>query len=692
MDFFGSQDKARKKTGLLVFYMVFAVITIITAIYFIAIFAIAPDDAARSATDAATTYASQGTQPPSLRWDPEIFILVVVGSLLVMGGGSLFKIASLRSGGRVVAQSLGGRLVDPATTDFKERRLMNVVEEMAIAAGMPVPPVYVMDNESGINAFAAGWSDKDAVVAVTRGTLDTLNRDELQGVVGHEFSHVFNGDMRLNIRLMGIIYGLLLVAIIGQILMRVGFFSGGRKKDGAQMGIMAVGVALLVLGYIGVFFGNLIKSAVSRQREYLADAASAQFTRNPKGIADALKKIGGLSDGSKIMAPNAPEASHMFFGDSVSSRFFAAFSTHPPLLDRIKRLDPAFAGEYAQTTALHDEQAGAAAAGAAPAGAAGFAGAAASPGTGAASSRASAFDSAPPQSKAVPSSPWSAPDSRQALHPEHAASAVGEPSESHLEHARALLSALPDAIRDLVHTPLGARGVVYSLLLDPTESTQRKQWQNLAARDPHGANEAERVARHVHALPRELRLPLVELALTGLRKLTPDEYGAFRHGVYELIVADGGVDLFEFAAQRLIIAHLAPTFEMPKRKVARYHSIRPLVADCGVLLSALAHAGKTDRKTTEGAFASGLETLGIAGKASLSAAKRCGIEDIEKAFDRLELGTGAVKKKVVEACTAIVAYDGFVTLEESELLRAVADALGCPMPPLIPTDSPISPV
>ena len=672
MDFFGSQDKARKKTGILVFYMVLAVLTIITAMYFIAIFAIAPDEAS---SNAANAYGA--TPPSSLRWDPGILLLVCVGSLLVLGGGSLYKIASLRSGGRVVAQALGGQLVDPATTDAKERRLINVVEEMAIAAGMPVPPVYVMSNEAGINAFAAGWSDKDAVVAVTRGTLDNLNRDELQGVVGHEFSHIFNGDMRLNIRLMGIIHGLLLVAIIGQIVMRMGFFSGGRqKKDGgAQMGLMAVGVALLALGYIGVFFGNLIKSAVSRQREYLADAASAQFTRNPRGIADALKKIGGLSEGSKVMAPNAPEASHMFFGDSVSSRFFAAFSTHPPLLERIKRLDPAFAGEYAQTAGLHDEQGRAAA----PAGAAGFAGAGAGD-----------FASAPPQSQPIPSSPWSAPDSRQALHPDHVASAVGAPGESHLEHAKALLGALPDSIRELVHTPLGARGVVYSLLLDPREAAQRAQWQKLAEHDPRGANEAQRVARHVLALPRELRLPLVELSLSGLRNLSPDEYSAFRFGVYELIVADGGVDLFEFAAQRLLIAHLAPHFEMPQRRAARYHSLRPLAPDCAVLLSALAHAGQADPKTTQGAFDAGLDVLGLAGKASLSTARRCGIDDIEKAFDRLELGTGAVKKKVLEACTAVVAYDGFVSLEESELLRAVADALGCPMPPLIPTESPLA--
>ncbi len=682
MDFFGSQDKARKKTGVLVFYMVAAVITIIVAMYFIAIFAIAPNETAGGTPVPGNHgYLTQGPRPASLRWDPEIFLLVCAGSLLVLGGGSLYKIASLRSGGRVVAHALGGRLVDPATTDFKERRLMNVVEEMAIAAGMPVPPVYVMDQEAGINAFAAGWSDKDAVVAVTQGTLDNLNRDELQGVVGHEFSHIFNGDMRLNIRLMGIVHGLLLVAIIGSILMRMGLFSGGRKKDGATIGIMAVGVAMLGLGYIGVFFGNLIKSAVSRQREFLADAASAQFTRNPQGIADALKKIGGLSEGSKVMAPNAPEASHMFFGDSVSSRFFAAFSTHPPLLERIKRLDPAFAGAYEQTTADAEVQGAAAAASAAPAGAAGFAGAAAAP------AGAAGFDAPPPQSQPVPSSPWSAPDSRQALHPDHAASAVGAPNESHLEHARALLAALPDSIRELVHTPLGARGIVYSLLLDPSEATQRTQWQKLAQHDPSGADEAQRVARHVLALPRELHLPLIELSLTGLRKLTPDEYGAFRYGVYELIVADGSVNLLEFAAQRLLIAHLAPHFEMPKRKVARYHSIRPLKADCTVLLSALAHAGQSDRETTARAFDAGLEALGIAGKASLSPEKRSGIDDIEKAFDRLELGTGAVKKKIVEACTAIVAYDGYVTLEESELLRAVADALGCPMPPLIPTDS-----
>src|SRR5690606_28971990 len=252
-----------------------------------------------------------------------------------------------RQGGSVVAGLLGGLPVNPATDDPDERRLVNVVEEMAIASGVPVPAIYVLPGEESINAFAAGYGVHDAAVAVTRGALKHLTRDELQGVIAHEFSHILNGDMRLNIRLIGLLHGLLLLALIGRVLLRSGGRSRGRRKEkGGSVQVALIGLGLVLLGYIGVFFGKLIKAAASRQREYLADAAAVQFTRNPEGIAGALKKIGALGAGSRIVHPRAEELSHLYFASGLRSSFAGLFATHPPLVERIRRIDPSFSGDF----------------------------------------------------------------------------------------------------------------------------------------------------------------------------------------------------------------------------------------------------------------------------------------------------------------------------------------------------------
>ena len=280
-------------------------------------------------------------------WRPELFLGIAAGTLLVVALGSLYKIAELSAGGETVALMMGGRAVDPQTTDLAERRLLNVVEEMALASGIPVPPVFVLENEPSINAFAAGHQPGDAVVAVSAGALRYLSREELQGVMGHEFSHILNGDMRLNLRLIGVVNGILVLAILGYYILRFGGLSGRRSdKDSSGAAIFFLGLALVILGYLGVFFGNLIKAAISRQREFLADASSVQFTRYPGGIAGALKKIGGLDEGSRIRDAHASEISHMFFGDAFAGSFFRLFATHPPLDERIRALEPNFDGVF----------------------------------------------------------------------------------------------------------------------------------------------------------------------------------------------------------------------------------------------------------------------------------------------------------------------------------------------------------
>ncbi len=285
MDFFKDQERARTNSKLLVVLFIVAVCMIIASIYLLFLVAFA--------------YESGNY------WHPKLLFWVSAGTLLLVSSGSLYKISQLATGGgSAVAEAMGARLVQRETTDLLEQRLLNVVDEMAIASGISVPKVYVMDDETAINAFAAGSRPSEAVVAVTRGCLEQLSRDELQGVIGHEFSHIFNGDMRLNLRLMGVLHGILIIALIGRVMMRVRTVRSRNNDARAQIALISFGLALFIIGYIGIFFGNLIKSAVSRQREFLADAAAVQFTRNPYGISGALKKIAGI-DATLLKTPNA---------------------------------------------------------------------------------------------------------------------------------------------------------------------------------------------------------------------------------------------------------------------------------------------------------------------------------------------------------------------------------------------------
>ena len=334
MEFFAHQDKARKHTTVLVMYFVIAVLCIVASVYFASLLIF---------YGAHVKQTPGASLPEFALWDPELFLNVVLGTLGVVIVGSVYKTAALAKGGSAVAESLGGRLVNPNTTHTDERKLRNVIEEMAIASGVPVPKIYVLDDEKGINAFAAGHTPGDAAIGVTLGCMTLLNRDELQGVIGHEFSHILNGDMRLNLRLMGIIFGILCLAVIGRVLI---YSRGGRDRNP----LMFLGLALIVIGAIGVFFGRLIQAALSRQREFLADASSVQFTRNPAGLSSALQKIGGA--GSTIESAHAGEASHMFFENGMGKPLLGAMATHPPLDERIRAIDPGWDGKFKQANVV----------------------------------------------------------------------------------------------------------------------------------------------------------------------------------------------------------------------------------------------------------------------------------------------------------------------------------------------------
>jgi Zn-dependent protease with chaperone function len=625
VDFFERQDEARRHTKLLVFYFAAAVLSLVIVI--------------NVAVSLILGMLVVGPKAELLLW-------ITLGTLAVILAGSAFKTLQLASGGSVVAELLGGRLVDSNTSDTDERKLLNVVEEMSIASGVPVPQVYVMDDEAGINAFAAGHSTSDAAISVTRGCMKLLSRDELQGVIAHEFSHILNGDMRLNLRLMGLVFGILCLTVIGRVLIR----TRGRKNP-----LPLVGLALIVVGWAGVFFGRLIQSAVSRQRELLADAAAVQFTRNPAGLAGALKKIGGFAYGSRIESPHAEEASHLFFANGLGNSFF---STHPPLTERIRALDPSFDGKFPRVV----------------------------------EEPASAISPAP-QVSAIQEIPMSQAGADRFVAPFVAEQAVvanvGQATTQHLAYAADFRHAIPPAIEAAARDPLGASGLVCALLLAHEPSVQEKQFEVLASVTSEAMlNETARIWPEVQVMPVQAKIPSLDLALPALRRLPPEQFHQFRAAIGTLAASNDKADLFAYMLQKIVARHLDTYFLPERRPVTQFYALHPLARDCGVLLSATAYAGQENATELSAAFAKGAEYLNQAARCEipLLPPDECDLSDMDAALERLSQAVPQIKKNLLGACAQTVAADGVIQQGEAELLRAIADTLDCPMPPFVQSE------
>jgi len=656
MDFFEQQDAARRRTGWLVFFFALAVVSIVAAIYLL--FAVA-----LSMTGDESGEDTLGNALSASPWNLELFVWVGLGTIAVISLSSLYKISQLASGGETVALMLGGRLIDPQTSEPAERRLLNVVEEMALASGTSVPPVYVLDNEASINAFAAGHDPDDAVIGVSRGSLTYLNRDELQGVMAHEFSHILNGDMRLNLRLIGILHGILIIAIIGWYVMRSAAYSSGRsrKKDGGAW-LLVVGLGLVVIGFIGVFFGKLIKSAVSRQREYLADASAVQFTRLPDGIAGALKKIGGLSRGSRIEDAHAEEVSHLFFGDAFAGMALNFFSTHPPLVERIQRIDPSFQGKFPKVRPVEAKR---------PAKAA----------PEAKQKRRQLGDVFP--GGVFPGGKGGAPMGPLPLDPSGVLGRIGIPGLDQILYASLLIDQMPRPVVEAAHEPYGARAVVYALLLDRLDEMRQRQLASLKQRaESLSYQETLRLAPLIDQLAAEGRLPLVELTAPALKKLSPRQYATFRDNVEALVQADGKIELFEYAIHTVLLRHLDVYFGHRKPAAVRHRTVSAVLGPAATVLATLAQVGHDTEAQAERAFEAGMAQL--APETRPSPTKSATLQEFDAALSELAQAAPKVKKRIVAACVACIAADKKVTPRESELLRVVAGTLGCPLPPMVP--------
>lgn len=609
MDFFAAQERARRASRWLLFWFFLAVALCVGIIYLAL----------------ALPLAGEGGS----LWQPGLFFLVTLG----VGGtiliGSAWKGVQLAAGGGAfVAESLGGRRVARTSADPAERRLLNLAEEMAIAAGIPVPPVYVLDDEAGINAFAAGTRPQEAVVAVTRGALEKLGRDELQGVMAHEFSHILNGDMRLNLRLLSVLHGLFMLATAGRLILHSVRSGAGRNRGG----LVLLGLALVIAGFLGVLAGRLIRAAVSRQREYLADAAAVQFTRNPDGIAGALRKI--AREALPIENPQAEEASHMLF--DAGGRFAGWLATHPPLSERIRRIEGRSSRMKLPEAAV------------APASTLGEDGAAAG---------------------FAPAAP--------APTPQAYAERVGAPDAAALDAARGRIVSLPESLRAAVATPAGAQAAVLALFLSRDAGQRQIQLDLLAQHiDPAFAGQV------ATALPRDfgpgLRLPLIELALGSLRELKRSARQSLVDGAQVLATADGRVTISEYLLLRLVRDALTPAAPPPMLTIPG-----GMTQHGALILSLMAHAGSRQPDEVTAAFARGAAHAPVDGLALLPVSE-LRTEALDRALETLALATPPYRKRFVAALAAVAWHDSRIEPAEAELLAAICGALDCPVPAAAP--------
>lgn len=650
MNFFEQQDIARRNTRvLLLFFLVAVALLIVLTNAVIAAFLWFGQDynvysGSRGGLSGFMSYFSWA------RFGTVGLAVTATVALVAM-----VKWISLSSGGKVVAESMGGTRILPGSTDRAERRCLNVVEEMALAANMPVPPVYVMNSERGINAFAAGVTPADAVVAVTRGTIDHLKRHELQGVIAHEFSHILNGDMRLNTHLAAMLKGITFIGDVGHILLRssnrVRTGLSARKNNGAAM-LPLLGLALWLLGLVGAATAGFIKAAISRQKEYLADASAVQYTRSPDGIGDALKVIGGYIPGTLVHAARAAEMSHIFFGE-IEHRLWNVFATHPPLTKRIRRVDPSWNGEFIQRKMEHYDHRPL------------HPNAAAEVGVGRAAIVAAAF-----AATAARQDTTGSPD----------VDADFGPSPDELEAETARREEIPLVFVRHAHEPLGAHALIYSLLINETEAERQTQMAIIDEAGIPGLNElVHTLSPGVRALGAPRRLPLLEMCLPALKSMSLAQYRQFKRTLMGLIRADAKTQLHEWCLYQLVRHYLDPEFIQVKPSRPRYARLQKVAYHLRAVLSVLAHEGSGEATAV---FRLGADELGFTSMAILPR-EQCSVAAFSKAVNELANCYPLLKPRVLKSMALAASSDGQLSPVEKEIIASMAAVMDCPQPSLL---------
>ncbi len=639
MNFFDAQDRARRSTRWLVIVYVIATALIVAGVTLVV---------------AVAFHMVGETGRPA---DPSILVATAILATLLIIGATVYKTARLSSGGGRVAIDMGGTLVPADVHDPLRRRLRNVIEEMAIASGVPVPEIYVLEQEMSINAFAAGFTPGDAAIAVTRGTLEILDRDELQGVIAHEFSHILNGDMRLNIRMMGVLFGIMVLGIIGRLILRSGYYSGlasSRRNRNAPV-IMIVGLGLAVLGWIGLFCARLVKAAVSRQREFLADASAVQFTRQSEGIASALKKIGGYTAHSYIRSTDPEEVSHMLFAGGIS-RLTSLFATHPPLIERIQALDPGFSEDDYPVVA-EQMRSGATRHASGEGQARGLVEEQAAAGTRA-------------EQRTLPAS---IPD------------AVARPDPQQLAFAGQLRRSIPSEIYAAAHSPEQAWVLALALALDL--NTLHSERQLRFVDEQLGVERGQQVRRYfgqISKIGAGYRLPILEIAFPALKRRPVPQLEYLLELVRRLIELDGEVDLYEYCFFRVLTNSLEQA-EDPSGRRKRRRSTKKAVRQAAIdLLRTVARHGHSSAEARASAFRAGAAEFGQwASDAEYGDETLQTVTVLDRSLTVLARTNSAGRKSLLQAVGKTVSHDGKLSVPEAELLRAICASLDCPLPPIL---------
>lgn len=654
MNFYKAQDDAHKKTKILVFYYFLAVLATIISMHLAVslIRLLALSSTLRSAHYNESTSFVEVSYLDALL-DPIGALLVMGGTAVLIFGGWLFKSIEISGGGETIARSLGARLVDPNTRDSEEKQLINVVEEMAISSGLPVPQVWLMDNDQGINAFAAGSQPGNAVIGVTRGTMQRLNRAELQGVIAHEFSHILNGDMRMNGRLLSMLHGLLLISILGYSLMRLAYFSSSsrsRDREGNNLGValILIAISMIIIGSVGAFFASMIQAAISRQREYLADASAVEFTMDPSGISGALKKIGGSSYGANVSSAKAVECEHMFLAPSGMFRF--GMASHPPLAERIQLIEPNWAGEFSDSSIRTIEQQH--------------------------ELRNTQQQAAPPMNEQF----------SQVLTGVMLEGAIGESGNAKLSKGQSISDRISQKWLDAAHDKHQAQLMIFGMLIAVDGGLQQTERAKL---NEEIGTEMAQISVHWHTELKDLhstvKIALLDICVPSLRQLGRLEYERFIELTHYLIESDSRVDLFEFMLQKVLQRHLDAHFIRQASPSVKYYKINDVLHEVNVILSTIAGVGGHSLEGVQSAYKAATVELSKKFTVALSLLppEECGVDKIELAIERLEKASSIVKKELLDSCIIAINHDEEVTSEEAELLRATADALGCTIAPFI---------
>lgn len=641
MDFFENQDRARKKTVQLVFLFVLGLVATLVAVNlvcFVAYWVVtSPEGFSSGQSSGSFRSAWQSWWGSNLNWQ------VSWGILAAVVIGTVFRFLELAGGGKKVAEWAGATPVDMSTQRAEYRQLINVCEEMAIAAGMPVPELYVMEREQGINAFVAGYKINQAVLVVTKGALDHLSRDQLQGVIGHEYSHILNGDMRLNVRLMAFLAGLVMIGQIGRFLFHSGFSTGHRRSyrsrnDDGRLAIVliGVGVVFVAVGYIGVLVGRMIKAAVSRQREFLADASSVQFTRNPDGIAGALYEIKARSEGSRLAHKHAEDMSHFCFGETVA--LSDRLATHPPVLERIKRINPNFIAKE-RTRRRQAESADESVARSAPA----------------------SFDNL--------------------IMAAGVTALAGQVSPNQVQYAQKLYKHIPEQVKIWVHQSDGAKAYIYGQVMLGNDELKQSVVNEIKQRDPKVMNSLKSIWPFCKKMDEQLRQPVLEIALATLKRLPESERVIFLDRLEFLVQLDGRVDFIEWVTLTLTRMRLQQADDKGFESLSS--NLTPHLSALSDLFRILVEQSR-DVVAAENMYQTVCERFDIEYQRNKTL-QEIGFDKLSSALQALQVVSFSHRKSVLQACADIIQSDGEINFREYEVLRIIAECLECPMPVLVLT-------